>query len=1049
MGYSLEKHLKNLCEENSKYSALFATWELDKRIYENALMAIVYNFPHYSLHNHSHSETIINKIEMVLGEKSIKKLQPTETWLLLQVAYLHDFGMILYDELIEKEWQSKEFQKYLENQRNSGNKDIREAAVYIMDMQNNISEKIEKEKQWPIKIRNYVVQLIAEYFRKKHASLSQNWVEDIRGWNLHNGLIPERLFRLAGKISQLHGEKFEEVLKLNYVTNGVSNDLVHPRFIACMLRLGDLLDLDNGRFNMFVTNVFGKVPKLSKVHEKKHASIDHILITPEIIEVMADCPDEIVYRETRTWLKWLKEELTNISINWSRIVHKDFEQVPPRIGKIDLLLKSRKDVSEEVDLKFEISQKDAFELLEGAGIYDDKLVCMREFIQNALDASKVQLWKDLKDGQYSAWINDEKINENMLPYEIPEEIYKNYEINISVDEIKGDNGKLKSIKFEIQDRGTGISNNELKSIAKVGTSWNEKEHMANLLESMPDWMKPSGGFGIGMQSAFRVTDEIKIITKAEENSTKEIHFISGREDGYISIVDAEKKMNRGTKVIIEICKSKCNELNNNEVRSLDYFDMKDGSKEVQGIIRYCRGLNLKSTFSISLRYKEKIIGICDYEKIIRKMNEIKEMKKCAHNEKEYMYKNFTNKDDEIGWLIYELSTCSVIKIKMPRGKGYERYEKYFTKMYFKGIEINKNNYQSMIFRRTFFNIEWDILGMDVKKILTLNRKKIRTESISKLKDILDTAIAIGLEELKEKIDCISNKNVNCFNLAMIYKKYKNKDGSEWEKKFINKLIAKCNKIEIDIWSMKNETNEVESKKITAEDLLMNISDYGILANRWDEFVFEDIKEILRNSKMKFKAILKNNIDIVEKLKGVCFVNKSEYMEIRKRPYYIVGLKDLFDQSGTIEVSKEIKKMIFLKTEVGLKRSCIPPIKGYESLLVSNKNISNIGSMMSTNNIKLDIITNSKCKIILPIIREDYMEIMKNTENKEIFIEKIKSRNDFINLVEYVYQYSVIPEKNKDEKFKEKIIQEYEQLVGEIYDITIENHQEDKEKSDEV
>ena len=35
---------------------------------------------------------------------------------------------------------------------------------------------------------------------------------------------------------------------------------------------------------------------------------------------------------------------------------------------------------------------------------------------------------------------------------------------------------------------------------------------------MPLWLKPTGGFGIGMQSGFMAADEIVIVTKCEKKS---------------------------------------------------------------------------------------------------------------------------------------------------------------------------------------------------------------------------------------------------------------------------------------------------------------------------------------------------------------------------------------------------------------------------------------------------------------------------------------------------------------------------------------------------
>ena len=100
--YKLETHLKNICNDNSEYANLYATWELNKKTYTSILKTVSVNYPHYSLHDDSHSESIITNIEMLLGVDRIKRLSPTETWMILQCSYLHDFGMALLNNFVKE-----------------------------------------------------------------------------------------------------------------------------------------------------------------------------------------------------------------------------------------------------------------------------------------------------------------------------------------------------------------------------------------------------------------------------------------------------------------------------------------------------------------------------------------------------------------------------------------------------------------------------------------------------------------------------------------------------------------------------------------------------------------------------------------------------------------------------------------------------------------------------------------------------------------------------------------------------------------------------------
>ena len=53
---------------------------------------------------------------------------------------------------------------------------------------------------------------------------------------------------------------------------------MHPRFIAALLRIGDLLDMDNNRFDMKVLAYTGKLPATSLLHFEKHKALTNYSI---------------------------------------------------------------------------------------------------------------------------------------------------------------------------------------------------------------------------------------------------------------------------------------------------------------------------------------------------------------------------------------------------------------------------------------------------------------------------------------------------------------------------------------------------------------------------------------------------------------------------------------------------------------------------------------------------------------------------------------------------------------------------------------------------
>ena len=72
--YTLEKHLKSLSEMDKDYELLYSIWGLNKQNLTQGLNLISSAYPHYSKHDISHSMTILNNIQCLLGEERIKSL---------------------------------------------------------------------------------------------------------------------------------------------------------------------------------------------------------------------------------------------------------------------------------------------------------------------------------------------------------------------------------------------------------------------------------------------------------------------------------------------------------------------------------------------------------------------------------------------------------------------------------------------------------------------------------------------------------------------------------------------------------------------------------------------------------------------------------------------------------------------------------------------------------------------------------------------------------------------------------------------------------------
>lgn len=687
---------------------------------------------------------------MLLGEKRINLLSPSDTWLLLMSAYLHDIGMSLTYDLIAETWENEKFQDHLKYiSEKSNDKDLKEAANYLLDIQNEIigddtdreNKRNNFQKKWAVKTRYYVTLIVANYFRKNHAENSKNIIQNNNKFSLdENDLFNNRISDLLGEIAYSHQLDFEEMMDLlKYKSDGIYNDKIHPRFIAAMLRMGDLLDLDNGRFNNRIEGVFGKLPNSSKNHQLKHASITHLLVSPEKIEFAANCSNNETYRELKSWSNWLKNEIKNLSINWNNIIPVNFESGPPTIGNFDLLINNRDESEEQADLRFNLSQEKAFDIIEGSGIYDNNLVFIREIIQNAIDANKIQLWRDIKkNGIYDGILNAKKIR---YPKDIPKEIYDNYYVKINIEKYEQDDDNC-SLKISIEDRGCGFTKDDLNRLADVGDSWKSNYNNKKLIASMPFWLKPTAAYGMGLQSAFLVTDEIEIETNPPAGTAKKISMVSRKNDGYITVKTLDSSdIKRGSKVVLTTNKDILHSFSGTVVNSFDTFSDDSSTLYIYSIIEYLKRNLYGDLFKIEISSGE--VGYIEEAVADYMVDSHKNLKYHKGNDCYYALET----EGKVCFHIWDEDTGSYLNMEpdpsSPSG----------TDLFLRGISLDSRSLRINI---TDLNINWNLLSPATDKIVDLSRENIlsgkKKDVYSKFHKIYERALSLFIENLRDKTD---------------------------------------------------------------------------------------------------------------------------------------------------------------------------------------------------------------------------------------------------------------------------------------------------------
>ena len=517
---TLERHFEKYkeCENGDSVKELYSLWIMLKKHIEDEISHSRNVFVNYSLHDASHSRTIIQAIERFLGEERIRKLSPTDTFMLLVCAYAHDYGMAQTFNKIYSILGSGKFRDFLKEMDEAQSKMEKEDMWAVRNLLCYLNEE---KNSCSLEDMYLSIMLVAQmYLRPLHWRGVIDIGEDFQG--LFQGYVKNRFVRGSEGIVEIcmcHGQPMDAVFKLSDRADGMAGDEFHPRFIAAMLRLGDLLDLDNGRFPLWFVREAVRdhsiIPRLSVMHYRKHEAVSHLLITPKRIEIRADCNVESDGYEVASlvseWTGWLEEECKHLVASWNEIAQPDFGRPPSNI-KIDIFVDGRPYTSS--NKKMQMSRERVMRLLQGTNIYGDRYVGIREMIQNAVDASLLQLWYDIIQNRYISLDLSKNTARNGL--ELLElidkkryDIFGNYDITVELILDR----KEEQVYLVVKDKGIGIIPEDVEYISDIGSSKEKNKRLRELMEKMPAWLKPSGAFGIGLQSVFQLTDRVEFYTR--------------------------------------------------------------------------------------------------------------------------------------------------------------------------------------------------------------------------------------------------------------------------------------------------------------------------------------------------------------------------------------------------------------------------------------------------------------------------------------------------------------------------------------------------------
>lgn len=476
-----------------------------RREVEEWLAYIPNTFQHYTTHTIKHSDEIVNQISNLLfkdddHKNPVVKLSGVEAYILVAAAYLHDAGMVTSEKEKSEILESETWKKWISGEES------REKRWNDIKLQRETNPAVSDPAT-----RNFLADLqtrfmIAEFVRGQHHIRAGNVIE------LHHdklGRIDFGNAMLRDAIAQVcvgHGlrqhelednERFPE-------SRDIRGEKVNLRFLAILLRLGDLLDMSETRACPLLLNAASPLPPDSLAHWSQYEAITHRLTAPDSIEVTAKCRNQDEDRVLRDWCQWIVEEVQNAKIVMSKARrHKEW-QVPDAAleGDKKTIKINPAPNAKYIPSKWQLDfDKQAIFNLLAEDLYKNPMVFVRELIQNALDAIRCKMYEDLRE-------EGKELPE--YPTQVPEDFRYRYSVRLSIterekiNEVSGETEKQQVLVIE--DDGIGMDTDIIeKYFLQVGRSFYKSDEFRRNFQFVP-----TSRFGIGFLSVFAASNNVSV-----------------------------------------------------------------------------------------------------------------------------------------------------------------------------------------------------------------------------------------------------------------------------------------------------------------------------------------------------------------------------------------------------------------------------------------------------------------------------------------------------------------------------------------------------------
>jgi hypothetical protein len=446
------------------------------------LERIPVTFRQYTEHNIGHSRNLISLMGKFIPTKTQKILNALEIAVLLLAAILHDLGMFVTDAERTEFLGSDEFERFLnaDPEKEQAISDARAAGKHVT------ARAIEDA-------------VLADYFRKFHPERARKHIEEHLGPTLR--FREYSLVDAVARICESHGWGVFESTDGRHPEKTIANlkpdaavyDVpFNEQYIAAVLRLADIMDLDRSRTPLALLKTIDFTEARSQAEWQKHLQIKGWRVTEREVVFQAECRKPEHYVAVMDFLEWIDAELRDCRRLLVAKASKDIAErylfhLPPAVDRTHVEMADKSFIAGA--FRFELDYERIMKLLMDRSLYPDPSLFLRELLQNSLDACRVRT-------AHARYENAEA----------------KYEPIITV----WDRSQDPNPTIVFQDNGIGMSRATIENyFIRVGRSYYRSNEFhaerKRLLERGVE-LEATSQFGIGFLSCFMVADRIVVET---------------------------------------------------------------------------------------------------------------------------------------------------------------------------------------------------------------------------------------------------------------------------------------------------------------------------------------------------------------------------------------------------------------------------------------------------------------------------------------------------------------------------------------------------------